>query len=822
VRLSFSANRSGVVPIWVGGAFLVCSIAAIFAWKTHTEYKELFEEEFLKLENYSRIVEERITGRIRAAEVLLDHLAESVEREGRFMHPDQMKSALSGFPDLRTLFTANTDGFIVTSTRPEIIGVNISDRDYFEAVREAKDKSRAFLSKVVISRVTNINVLIMVRGASVGANWFGVVGVVFDLNYFHNYLKASQPREDGYVISLISREGQIISRTSLQEQFVGMDISKGGFYEIHKKSGQTASRHRGRPLTDGVDRIIFQRTMHHGMTVTVGRSVDNFLTAWIEKTAIYGVSLFALALFLSALIALVSRRHNELVSIKEGLEAAVTERTRAIKESEVILREAIEAISSGFMMFDKDERLVLWNKAYKDLCATPDLIKEGTDFETLVRARVAAGEVVTDGNDEEWIRSRLARFRSSSAPWEVETRAGETHLVEDTITESGGHIIVRTNISAIKQKERQLEELGDKFKDALESIAEGIILFDANEKIIAFNEHFRKAIDPNLAAFLKPGLSLEEWVTYIADKGHYPEQDGDFVAERIKKFRALEPVEFVESSADKGKRWIVATHYRTRDGGTFLVRKDITEYKKVLHELEAANRAKSEFLANMSHELRTPLNAIIGFSHMLGTQTYGGLNQKQTDYIRDIHKSGLHLLALINDILDMSAIEAGKLVLREESVNIASVIEGARNTVLNSHLGETAPIHVSLPGNIPDIIADGMRLEQVLINLLSNAVKFTPKNGSVSVSVECLTGRPITIKVSDTGVGMSREESDRVLMTRFSRINPQLSERGKGSGLGLNISNELVRRHGGTLAIESEKGKGTTITITLPTDRIVQ
>ncbi|MCC7045629.1 MAG: PAS domain-containing protein [Alphaproteobacteria bacterium] len=233
---------------------------------------------------------------------------------------------------------------------------------------------------------------------------------------------------------------------------------------------------------------------------------------------------------------------------------------------------------------------------------------------------------------------------------------------------------------------------------------------------------------------------------------------------------------------------------------------------------EVASRAKSEFLANMSHELRTPLNAVIGFSEMLSTRLAGPLTQKQGEYLRDIRDSGRHLLDVINDVLDLAKIEAGRLDLREEDVDVKQVIaeclrlvrERAANGGIEVSNNALVPIHLR---------ADEMAMKKILTNLLSNAVKFTPSGGRVVVEA-CVTGTgDCAITVRDTGIGMAPEDIPKALEP-FGQVDSALTRSHQGTGLGLPLALSLVQRMGGDLTIESEKGRGTRVTVRLPCERV--
>jgi signal transduction histidine kinase len=234
---------------------------------------------------------------------------------------------------------------------------------------------------------------------------------------------------------------------------------------------------------------------------------------------------------------------------------------------------------------------------------------------------------------------------------------------------------------------------------------------------------------------------------------------------------------------------------------------------------QKASRSKSEFLATMSHELRTPLNAILGFSEIIRDQILGPLPDRYADYARDIHVSGQHLLDLINDVLDISKLEAGKVELHESDMHVSGLIADAVMLVRSQAAESGVTIHMNHVLSLPMVRGDERLLKQVLLNLLSNAVKFTPRNGSVTARAEAVEGRGLLISISDTGIGMSEPEIE-IALTPFGQVDSRIARGLKGTGLGLPISRSLVQLHGGDLNVTSAPGKGTTITVLLPEKRV--
>lgn len=311
--------------------------------------------------------------------------------------------------------------------------------------------------------------------------------------------------------------------------------------------------------------------------------------------------------------------------------------------------------------------------------------------------------------------------------------------------------------------------------------------------------------------------------------------DSELAGDELDHIGALldgsEPVEIAIRTADGRDIWVnVSTSaLRYRGAPAILIalhdvtsrRMEAVELREARDHADAANRSKTEFLANMSHELRTPLNAIIGFSEALEREIYGPLgNERYSEYAQDIHNSGVHLLNIINDILDLSKIEAGRFDLREEEVELRYLVDGVMRIV--APRAEQAKVELTCDDISDDVVVrcDERAIKQVLINLLSNAVKFTEPDKTVRVAFE--RGRThFTLSVVDEGIGMAPEDIPRALEP-FRQIDGTLTRTYEGTGLGLPLARRLTELHDGTLTIESELGAGTSVIIELPNDRFVE
>jgi len=362
--------------------------------------------------------------------------------------------------------------------------------------------------------------------------------------------------------------------------------------------------------------------------------------------------------------------------------------------------------------------------------------------------------------------------------------------------------------------------------DAIESISDSFVLFDADDRFVICNTRYRQLLWKT-EKLLVPGTTFEELLRANIKAGILI-PDGDDVEAWIEK-RTERHTSPGGSSIQKigDGRYLSFLEYKTSSGGTFLLIRDVTarvEAEQGLlqakEEAELANRTKSEFLAHMSHELRTPLNAIIGFSDSVRMEIFGPLeNAKYAEYVDDIHRSGIHLLELINDILDVSAIEAGKMELFEEETSIEDSFKAALRIINPKARAKKISIEKSDMEPLPKIQADSRRIKQILINLLSNAVKFTPSGGQITVHSERVEDGRISLVVQDNGIGMDERGLGKA-MAPFGQVESASTRTGEGSGLGLPLTKGLVEAHGGELVVESQPGEGTIATVYFPSERV--
>ncbi len=414
--------------------------------------------------------------------------------------------------------------------------------------------------------------------------------------------------------------------------------------------------------------------------------------------------------------------------------------------------------------------------------------------------------------------------------------------------------IVHPLISMERHENKDILKFGDDFsqllslRGAIESMPEAFSLWDRNRKLVLSNSKFEDTYHFKGSETVKTDEKVKP------DYFQFDAKINQLMMRPIRANRSFTPSNY-ETQMRNG-RWLQIQETPTVDGGLMSVSFDITKLKtsqqnlaireqqmcntvenlresrreleqktqklaeladKYMREKERAedaNRVKSEFLANISHELRTPLNAIIGFSDMMHREVLGPIDNAQyADYINDIHMSGAYLLELINDILDMSRIEAGRLTLETKPCSLRSLLNDCIHIVSAQAEAEKIELLPSIPKDV-EVVLDQRAIKQVMLNLMSNAIKFTPEGGAVQLLAE-MDQASVHIYVKDTGIGIE-ENAISKLGKPFQQVENQLTKCHSGTGLGLAISRSLVDLHGGHLSIESEVGVGTTVLVTLP------
>lgn len=516
------------------------------------------------------------------------------------------------------------------------------------------------------------------------------------------------------------------------------------------------------------------------------------------------------------------KQTEELVLLNNQLESRVNERTAEIEFTRQRLELATKAAGLGIWEWNINSgAMILDNQMYTILGLTSDV------FDNTMKGFID----FIHADDLEFIENLLQEIIEGRTYFELAYRIVRKDGSVRFIHSHGLGIVDRTgrvermigtadDVTAQKQAEQAV----------LESEAYARLLFDASPDPISVAEADGIMVDVNKFFEQQHNVKRDEIRgKHISELNIFPAEDikkaGDYINE-ILQGKKLPPVELDFYTVDKGLHTLEMHSYPIQVYGRPLVlstSRDITEHKissdmlrRANNEMERALRIKDEFLASMSHELRTPLNAILGISESLEEQIIGPLNEKQLKYLRTVSESGHHLLELINDILDLSKIEAGRIELNIAQMPAEHLVQSSLRIIKEMAQKKELQLKVDIDPNVKTMQGDERRLKQVLVNLLSNAVKFTPQGGEVGLE---LKGYPedseATITVWDTGIGIKQEDINR-LFKPFVQLDSSLSREYAGTGLGLALVSQMIRLHGGSVSLTSEVGKGSRFTVTIP------
>jgi len=606
-----------------------------------------------------------------------------------------------------------------------------------------------------------------------------------------------------------------------------------------RMSDATTTRHDAMKWREATGRR--RRALPAGLLPRLALGVSGVALATLN-VALYAEDGLSRALVFSSLL---SGGYLVLAYMLVRLRESKLEAEAALVENQHRFDMAFAGARCGIWDWDLSENRVYWSSAMFDMVGlkqpskrlSPNEIKAFTHPDDVDAIDEIAQAVTRSSRSYD----TTFRLRHADGSWVWMHAKGQVW----SGNRAAGDRLVGITIDITEQKiaEERVSEANERLRDAIESVGEAFVLWDAEGRLVTANSKLGEFLNLSEEA-MAPGMARNEVMARAGVGDAWPVAEG-----------AEAETAFSEIRLPTG-RWLQISERRTKTGGHVNVGTDITAIKeqeaaltdnksaleKTVRDLEtsrrklqeqarqlvdlaekyasektraeAANRSKSEFLANMSHELRTPLNAIIGFSEIMGSGLFGELGSpKYKEYATDIHASGTHLLELINDILDMSKIEAGRMTLEAQPLDVAEVTEESLRLVSGRADVAKVTIENELP-HLPAVNADKRAVKQVLLNLLSNAVKFTPAGGTIHLKGQA-DDRFVTISVEDTGIGIPASALPNIGRP-FEQVESQHSKKHKGTGLGLALSRSLVELHGGTLTIESTEGVGTTVSFTLP------
>jgi PAS domain S-box-containing protein len=380
-----------------------------------------------------------------------------------------------------------------------------------------------------------------------------------------------------------------------------------------------------------------------------------------------------------------------------------------------------------------------------------------------------------------------------------------------------GYLLIGTDNTARKQIEAEQKQLGQRLRDHQFYTRS---LFESNIDAIMTTDPSGIITDVNKQMEVLTGCTRDELIG-APFKNYFTDPDGaETSIKQVLREKKATNYELTARARD-GKETVVsfnATTFYDRDRklqGVFAAARDVTERKRFEQSLQEANRMKSEFLANMSHELRTPLNGIIGFTEFLFDEKPGPLKPKQKEYLGDVLSSARHLLQLINDVLDLAKVEAGKMELHPETFPVQTAVEEVAAVIKGIAQKKHIAVSIEIEAGLEAVTLDEHKFKQVLYNLLSNAVKFSDEDGQVGIHARRLDQDQLEVQVRDTGIGIQAGDISR-LFTEFEQLDSGTARRFEGTGLGLALTKKIIEFQGGRVSVESEPGKGSVFTVVLP------
>jgi len=481
--------------------------------------------------------------------------------------------------------------------------------------------------------------------------------------------------------------------------------------------------------------------------------------------------------------------------------------------------QVLESIQAAVAIYGPDKRLSFFNAAFVHLWGIEEewLAGEPSLDELLERLRERR-RIPEYADFRTFRRQQLEMFTSLIEPQTELMHRPDDRTLSVSVSPHplGGLIFVYEDVTDRLALERSYNTLIEVQRETLDNLFEGIAVFGSDGRLKLHNPAYRTIwglAEADLAGEPHVGDIVEKIRDFYADDGDWPGAREQIIAEVTAQTHSSGPLDRRDGSVLQRATVLLP------DGNVLLTYLDVTDTARVeraLRErneaLETAGRLKSEFIANVSYELRTPLNAIIGFAEILANQYFGPLAPRQLDYSRGILDSSHRLLSLINDILDLATIEAGYMTLEIGRIEVNDLLESVVTLTHERARNQDLSLTMSCPEGINAIEADERRLKQALFNLVSNAIKFTPAGGSVRLEAGLDDG-DLILAVADTGVGIAAEDQERIF-EKFERGNPY--SRDSGAGLGLSLVKSLIELHGGSVAIASEPGSGTTIRCRLP------
>jgi PAS domain S-box-containing protein len=806
------------------GAVAIGVLAVSFAATLWTERRSTLIETQQSAEKLALALEEHTAAVFNGIDAVLSISQREIEREMALGHDDAIRAIL----ERNAVNNSAIDGLGVRDADGRLIYLSVAsqraptDAATSDYVRAHRDDAAAglYIGSPIRGAVSGEWLIPISRRLNrPGGAFAGVVVAAVPLRFFSDFFRALKIG-DGALVTLLRTDGTTLVREPAHE-LIGQRVEGSPLFTTYLPQAPTGTL-RLASIVDGIDRLFAYRSVpRYPLVVTVGISVGDALEEWNYDLRVDLLIWLLCATVLAAFTTLMVRQAARHDAAEHRARVANSRFQRLVDNipGGVFQRVLRTDGGLGFNFLSENTERIFGH--------SPDeLIRDPSMFTAAIHAddrpkfeeavRVSARGLTTMSVEYRVCRpdGSLRWARAVSTP----TRLPSGEIIWDGVVLDVSEQKEMEN--ALRKSEAEAAKARTLLTDAIESINGGFVLYDAEDRLVMMNRASRewKREFTDLAV---PGITHAELIRaavrtgWVIGPGEKPE---DVIDQRLALHRRAygQPIECCVDG-----RWYQVTEHPTSDGGVVVLRTEITELKKANLRLEEAraqaddaSRAKSEFLAMMSHELRTPLNAILGFAEVIRDHGDRLQRPKIREYAGDIHASGSHLLTLINDVLDLSKAESGRMELQPGPLNVADVIERSLRMMKERALQQNVALVQAVAPDLPTLWADERKLMQVLLNLLSNAVKFTPAGGRVTISARHAADL-VTITIADTGIGIAKENIEKALAA-FGQVDSLLTRQHAGTGLGLPLAKRLTELHGAVFDLQSEVGTGTTVTLRFP------
>ena len=795
------------------------------------DHAQTVKEAFRELEHRAILAEAKVSGVLRGLDIGLRGLAADQDAEMHLTEKaitQHQLAFLTNFPEIRTVTATDSQGQVIAAQSiqtpgdlPAIRAFNVSGRDYFRFHRDAapEDSDRMHLSRPFVGSSKRWIIVASRAIRSDTGEFRGAIVATVIPRIFESILRSAVSDDTVDAAAIHNRQGDILYRLPDPDVHTGKNIAQGSAFQHYLNAGTDITHHLGMTVTDGSKRlVVFSKIGDTGLDVAISARYEPVMAKWYRLAA---AKIALYVLFMAGAMALFRQWQRR------------RQATLALGESEARFRHLFGHAPIALAISDKEGRVRLVNQAFEALFGYR---QEEVPTVQAFRERVYPDAAQRQLQEQSWLDSwrETEGDIERTEPVEVSAtgRDGSTKTILLSRQRLGDDMLVAfIDITARKMAEEKVRELSQ----AIEQSPEAIVITDLDARMQYVNDAFvttsgysRDELIGENPRLLRSGKTpratfVALWSRLIQGQAW----SGELINRRK---NGEEYVEFAIISPMRDSSGRI-THY-------VAIKQDVTEKKRLGEELdrhryrlqelvdertkeleiaktkaEAANVAKSAFLANMSHEIRTPMNGVLGMAHLLRRS---GVNDKQAGYLDKIEASGRHLIAVINDILDISKIEAGKLQIDNTEFSLPDLIQGIIDMIGHSAVDKGLKLHIDTADAPQSLRGDRIRLRQALVNYLSNAVKFT-EQGEITlrcrVIEESETDCLLQFEVEDSGIGVPPEDVERLFQS-FEQADNSPTRKHGGTGLGLAIAKRIAEMMGGTAGVRSVLGQGSTFWLT--------